>query len=71
MCGTNALECHACHNINYECSDPYLCKNCGVSTYSKFEFSFSMREGFASETIESEDSKKNAEEQIELNLQKA
>lgn len=70
-CGENALQCPQCRNINYEVSDPFMCKECGVSRYSKFDFSFSVREGFATETIDSEDMKESAVDQIEVNLVKA
>ena len=65
------MQCPSCRNINYEKIDPYQCKECGMSRYCKADVSFGMREGVAVQPIESEDAKKNAEEQIEKSLQKA
>jgi hypothetical protein len=42
-----------------------------VSRYCKFDLTLAIREGVATQTIESEDMKKAAELQIEENLKKA
>ena len=70
-CGENAMQCPACRNINYEKIDPYQCKECGISRYCKGDISLTYREGIAIQPIDSEDMKKNAEGQVDSNLQKA
>jgi len=30
MCGSNALQCRSCRNVNYDNSDNFLCNLCGV-----------------------------------------
>lgn len=71
-CGENALYCPYCRNINYEKPDSFMCKDCGKTRYAQFDFQFTVKDGAAyADTIETEDAKKGAEEQIETNLKKA
>ena len=65
------MQCPSCRNIDYAKVDPYQCKECGVSRYCKFDLTLAIREGIATQTIDSEDMKKTAEQQIEENLKKA
>jgi ribosomal protein S27AE len=36
-CGENAQQCHYCRHINYEKPDAFLCTECGMCRYSKFD----------------------------------
>lgn len=40
--------------------DAFLCNECGLSRYVKFEFAFICKSGFATEKIDSEEMKNNA-----------
>ena len=65
------MQCTFCRNINYEKLDAFLCNECGLSRYAKFEFTFYCKAGYATEKIENEDLKTTALAQIETNLQSA
>jgi hypothetical protein len=54
-CGESASQCTFCRNINYEKPDGFICNECGLSRYAKFDISFIVKPGFASERIENED----------------
>mmetsp|Transcript_21654 Transcript_21654/g.15906 ORF Transcript_21654/g.15906 Transcript_21654/m.15906 type:complete len:152 (+) Transcript_21654:55-510(+) len=70
-CGENALQCTYCRNINYEKLDAFICNECGLSRYCKFEIQFVCKSGFATERIESEEMKQSASTQIEQHLSSA
>ena len=71
QCGENAQQCPFCRNINYEKPDGFLCTECGGSRFAKFEISVLVKQGFATEKIETEEQKSGALNQIEQNLQQA
>jgi E3 ubiquitin-protein ligase UBR4 len=70
-CGENAQQCHYCRHINYEKPDAFLCTECGMCRYSKFEISVTVKAGYACEKIDSEESRTQAAQAIEQHLQQA
>jgi hypothetical protein len=54
-CRDNAFQCTYCHNINYENLEAFLCNECGLSRYGKFEFSVLAKPDFVVEKNAVED----------------
>jgi E3 ubiquitin-protein ligase UBR4 len=70
-CGDNAFQCTFCRNINYEKLDAFICNECGLSRYGKFDITLAIKPGFAIESIDNEANKKQVENSIDTNLQNA
>ena len=53
-CRENAFQCTYCRNINYENLEGFLCNECGLSRYGKYDFSIIAKPDFAIEKVNSE-----------------
>lgn len=60
-CRENAFQCKFCHNINYENLEAFLCNECGLSGYGKYDFSIVAKPDFVVEKIKNEKMKEEAE----------
>lgn len=67
-CRENAFQCTFCRNINYENLEAFLCNECGLSRYGKYEFSILAKPDFAIEKIKNEKMKEDAENSLENTL---